>query len=55
MTETLVTKACSPCRGGILPLTRAEAEKLPAQAPEWGVAGRTHQLRLGRCDGFAAH
>ena len=27
MTETLVEKTCTPCRGGIPPLTRAEAEE----------------------------
>src|SRR3984957_19010125 len=35
MTEALVEKTCAPCRGGIPPLTRAEAEELLPQAPEW--------------------
>jgi hypothetical protein len=42
MTETLLEKTCIPCRGGILPLTREDAESLLAQAP----AGR-----LLRCKG----
>ena len=34
MTEALVEKTCTPCRGGIPLLTRAEAEELLPQAPE---------------------
>jgi hypothetical protein len=37
MTETLLEKTCIPCRGGILPLTREDAESLLAQAPEWAL------------------
>jgi hypothetical protein len=33
MTETLAEKTCAPCRGGIPPLTRDEAQRLQAQAP----------------------
>jgi hypothetical protein len=33
MTETLAQKTCTPCRGGIPPLTRDEAEKLRAKLP----------------------
>jgi 4a-hydroxytetrahydrobiopterin dehydratase len=31
----LVEKTCTPCRGGIPPLTQPEAEAFRAQAPEW--------------------
>jgi 4a-hydroxytetrahydrobiopterin dehydratase len=31
----LETKKCTPCRGGIPPLTRSEAERLLPQAPGW--------------------
>lgn len=31
----LDAKTCTPCRGGIPPLTRSEAEALLAQAPGW--------------------
>lgn len=31
----LAGKSCTPCRGGIPPLTRAEAKQLHAQAPDW--------------------
>jgi 4a-hydroxytetrahydrobiopterin dehydratase len=35
MTETLAEKTCTPCRGGIPPLTREEAERFRAQASDW--------------------
>ena len=38
MTETLAEKTCTPCRGGIPPLTRDEAQRLQAQAPDWQLA-----------------
>ena len=31
----LDAKTCTPCRGGIPPLARSEAEGLLAQAPHW--------------------
>lgn len=31
----LAEKTCTPCRGGIPPLTPAEAESYRSQAPEW--------------------
>jgi 4a-hydroxytetrahydrobiopterin dehydratase len=43
MTEVLVSKTCTPCRGGIPPLTREQAQLLHAQAPQWQLleeAGR---------------
>jgi 4a-hydroxytetrahydrobiopterin dehydratase len=44
MTETLVEKTCAPCRGGIPPLTRQEAEAFLPQAPEWSLMDDAHQL-----------
>ena len=35
MAETLVNKTCTPCRGGVSPLTREQAELLNTQAPNW--------------------
>ena len=35
MTETLAEKTCTPCRGGVPPLARAEALRFQSQAPEW--------------------
>jgi 4a-hydroxytetrahydrobiopterin dehydratase len=37
MTETLATKTCTPCRGGIPPLTHEQAEVFHAQALGWDV------------------
>lgn len=34
---TLVTKTCTPCRGGIPPLTPEEVEVFRHQVPEWSV------------------
>jgi 4a-hydroxytetrahydrobiopterin dehydratase len=33
-----------PCRGGIPPLTRAEAEELLPQAPEWALMDNAHRI-----------
>jgi len=44
MTETLAEKTCTPCRGGIPPLTRAEAEELLPQAPEWALMDSAHRI-----------
>jgi 4a-hydroxytetrahydrobiopterin dehydratase len=35
MAETLVEKVCTPCRGGIPPLTREEAERYLGQVRDW--------------------
>jgi 4a-hydroxytetrahydrobiopterin dehydratase len=35
MPSALVEKNCTPCRGGIPPLTEKEAAEYHAQAPEW--------------------
>ncbi|MBV8425242.1 MAG: 4a-hydroxytetrahydrobiopterin dehydratase [Candidatus Eremiobacteraeota bacterium] len=35
METALVQKTCTPCRGGVDPLTRDEAERFRTQAPEW--------------------
>jgi 4a-hydroxytetrahydrobiopterin dehydratase len=37
MSDDLGSKTCTPCRGGIAPLTRAEAEGYLAQAPGWAL------------------
>lgn len=44
MTETLLHKACTPCRGGIPPLSRAEAEGFLAQVPEWVLREDAHRI-----------
>jgi 4a-hydroxytetrahydrobiopterin dehydratase len=35
MTDALAEKKCSPCRGGVPPLTQEEAERLQSQTPNW--------------------
>jgi hypothetical protein len=35
MTSVLAEKTCTPCRGGVPPLTVGEAEAYRVQAPEW--------------------
>ncbi len=37
MSDDLLTKTCTPCRGGIAPLTKAEAEGYLPQAPGWAL------------------
>jgi 4a-hydroxytetrahydrobiopterin dehydratase len=44
MTETLAEKTCTPCHGGIAPLTRDEAQRLQAQTPNWELADDAHRI-----------
>jgi 4a-hydroxytetrahydrobiopterin dehydratase len=44
MTGNLAEKTCTPCRGGIPPLTRQEAEALLDQAPEWSLLEDAHRI-----------
>jgi 4a-hydroxytetrahydrobiopterin dehydratase len=37
MASVLAEKTCTPCRGGVPPLTPEEAEGYRAQAPEWSL------------------
>ena len=41
---SLVEKTCTPCRGGIPPLARDEAESLHAQAPDWQLVDDAHRI-----------
>src|SRR6202011_498059 len=53
MTEALASKTCTPCRGGIPPLTREQAELSHAQAPDWQLAEEAHRIeRSFRCRNF---
>ncbi len=38
MADELSTRSCTPCRGGIPPLTQAEAASHLAQLPDWTLA-----------------
>ena len=44
MTAMLTEKICTPCRGGIPPLTRDEAQRLQTQAPNWEFADDTRRI-----------
>ena len=37
MPLTLAEKSCTPCRGGVPPLTQEEAAQYRAQAPDWDL------------------
>jgi 4a-hydroxytetrahydrobiopterin dehydratase len=51
----LVEKNCTPCGGGIPPLTEAEAGELHRQAPEWTLLDGAMRLeRTYRFHNFAA-
>ncbi|HJQ84760.1 MAG TPA: 4a-hydroxytetrahydrobiopterin dehydratase [Candidatus Binatia bacterium] len=52
---TLAGKQCVPCRGGIPPLGRPEAERLLAETPAWSLDdGATRIERSFRFPDFAA-
>lgn len=44
MIGTLAEKTCTPCSGGIPPLTADEAQRLQAQAPNWELADNAHRI-----------
>ena len=44
MTEALVKKTCTPCRGGIPPLTREQAEVFRVQAPDWHLLEEARRI-----------
>ena len=44
MTEGLASKSCTPCRGGIPPLTREQAELFHAQVPDWQLAEEAYRI-----------
>jgi 4a-hydroxytetrahydrobiopterin dehydratase len=51
----LAAKTCTPCRGGVQPLGRTEAEQLLAEVPGWTLdAGATSIERRFEFRNFAA-
>jgi 4a-hydroxytetrahydrobiopterin dehydratase len=53
MSETLLQKTCTPCRGGVPPLTRGEAEGFLVQAPEWALQDDARRMeRMFRFKNF---
>jgi 4a-hydroxytetrahydrobiopterin dehydratase len=44
MDEALSERTCTPCRGGIPPLTSEEARGFQAQAPHWQLRDDAHRI-----------
>lgn len=44
MSESLQEKSCTPCRGGVPPLTREEAEHFQTEAPDWRLDQDARQI-----------
>lgn len=44
MAASLAEKSCVPCRGGIPPLERGQAEALLEQAPEWSLLEEARRI-----------
>ena len=44
MSDMLIEKTCTPCHGGIPPLSREAAERLRTQAPEWTFEDDAHRI-----------
>ena len=44
MTDDLLSKTCVPCRGGIPPLARSDAERYLQQAPGWALADEGRRI-----------
>ena len=54
MTAALAEKTCTPCRGGVPPLTPQEAERYRAEAPEWSLRDDATRIeRSYRFNNFA--
>jgi len=45
MEAALAQKTCTPCRGGVDPLSLDEAERLRTQAPEWTLLDDAHKIQ----------
>ena len=44
MIDTLVAKTCTPCRGGIPPLTPQEAEHFHVHVPQWEICNEARRI-----------
>ena len=51
---SLASKTCTPCRGGVPPLTVSEVATHQQQTPEWSVLDEAHRIeRTYRFKNFA--
>ena len=44
MSGSLAEKSCTPCRGGVPPLTESQAAAYHSQAPDWTLAGEAKRI-----------
>ena len=44
MSDDLRSKTCTPCRGGIPPLSKAQAESYLKQAPGWALMDESRRI-----------
>src|SRR5688500_661805 len=44
MAENLTSKSCTPCRGGIPPLTPEEVDEQHRQTPAWDIRDDSHRI-----------
>jgi 4a-hydroxytetrahydrobiopterin dehydratase len=44
MTDALTSRTCTPCRGGIDPLTRGQADSFLAQTPDWRLDDEARRI-----------
>lgn len=44
MADILTAKSCTPCKGGIPPLTLEQAEGLRRQVPGWELQNDAHRI-----------
>ena len=44
MTNSLTERTCTPCRGGVPPLTSDEAQRLQAEVPGWELRDDAHRI-----------
>jgi 4a-hydroxytetrahydrobiopterin dehydratase len=44
MADTLTGKTCTPCKGGIPPLTQEEAARLHSQVPGWELRDEAKRI-----------
>jgi len=42
--DSLADKTCTPCRGGVPPLTQEEANDLHSQSPDWQLVDDAHRI-----------
>jgi 4a-hydroxytetrahydrobiopterin dehydratase len=45
MADSLAEKSCTPCRGGVPPLTKEEAARYLARAPGWDLLDDGRKIR----------